>query len=69
MTVLAHRSALARRRGASPLALLAAMLRQARERAALTRLDDAALDDIGVTRAEAEREAARAFWDVAPQRD
>ncbi|SFD46291.1 DUF1127 domain-containing protein [Roseivivax sediminis] len=38
-----------------------------RERAALGRLDDAQLHDIGVTRAEATAEARRPAWD-APER-
>ncbi|MBJ3777209.1 DUF1127 domain-containing protein [Acuticoccus mangrovi] len=38
------------------------------ERDALSRLDDAALRDIGVSRADAEREAGRPFWDVPPSR-
>ena len=35
-----------------------------RQRRALARLDDRALADIGVTRAEALAEAARPVWDV-----
>lgn len=35
-----------------------------RQRQALARLDDAALMDIGLTRAEAEKEAKRPFWDA-----
>ncbi|MEM8730125.1 MAG: DUF1127 domain-containing protein [Pseudomonadota bacterium] len=35
-----------------------------RQRAALARLNDAALKDVGVTREEAEREAGRSVWDV-----
>lgn len=35
-----------------------------RQRAALRRLDDAALADIGLDRQTAEREASRPFWDV-----
>ena len=35
-----------------------------RQRRALEALDDRALEDIGVTRAEAETEAARRFWDA-----
>lgn len=34
-----------------------------RQRRALSRLDDRLLRDIGVTRAEAAREAAKPFWD------
>lgn len=35
-----------------------------RQRAALRRLDDRALADIGLTRYAAEIEASRPFWDV-----
>lgn len=35
-----------------------------RQRRALARLDDAALDDIGVTRREARAEARRPIWDA-----
>ena len=35
-----------------------------RQRAALRRLDDAALRDVGLTRAQAEQEATRPIWDV-----
>lgn len=35
-----------------------------RERVALARLTDAALDDIGITRSEAEKEVNRLFWDA-----
>ena len=35
-----------------------------RQRRALSRLDDAALKDIGVSRGEAHREARRPAWDV-----
>ncbi|MFX0544246.1 DUF1127 domain-containing protein [Roseovarius sp. S1116L3] len=35
-----------------------------RSRRALAALDDAALSDIGLTPAEARREARRAFWDI-----
>lgn len=41
---------------------LALLARRQRDR--LRQLDDAALDDIGLTRAEAENEAARPVWDV-----
>ena len=36
----------------------------ARQRRALTHLDDAALRDVGISREEAETEAARPFWDA-----
>lgn len=35
-----------------------------RQRRALARLDDHALNDIGLTRAEAEAEANRPIWDI-----
>ncbi len=35
-----------------------------RSRRALTALDDAALKDVGLTRHDATREAARPFWDA-----
>lgn len=52
---------------ARPLATrLAGLLRlwtlRASERRALARLDDHALADIGMSRAEARREAAKPFW-------
>ena len=37
-----------------------------RSRRALARLDDHILRDIGLTRAEAEDEAARPIWDAPP---
>ena len=40
------------------------LLSLARQRRALARLDDPALEDIGVTRAEADTEAARPIWDA-----
>lgn len=43
---------------------LGAMIALWRQRRALARLDDRALADIGVTRAEAIAEAARPVWDV-----
>lgn len=36
----------------------------ARQRRRLRALDDAALNDIGISRAEALREASRSFWDI-----
>jgi uncharacterized protein YjiS (DUF1127 family) len=35
-----------------------------RSRRALARLDTAALSDVGLTEAEAQSEARRAFWDI-----
>ncbi len=40
------------------------MLTLYRQRRALARLDDAALDDIGLSRDEALRESRRPFWDL-----
>lgn len=44
---------------------LADMFAVYRERRALSRLDDRALSDIGLTREEAELEVNRPIWDVA----
>lgn len=41
-----------------------AILSLRRQRARLTTLDDDRLADLGLTRAQAETEAARPFWDV-----
>ena len=49
---------------ASALAALAEMIAIRRQRAALGRLDDCRLADLGITRAEAAREARRRAWDV-----
>ncbi|WP_170331580.1 DUF1127 domain-containing protein [Ruegeria arenilitoris] len=40
------------------------LLGLARQRRSLAKLDDRALEDIGVSRAEADTEAARPFWDA-----
>ena len=40
----------------------------ARQRRSLLELDDRLLKDIGITRADAEREASRPFWDPAHAR-
>ena len=53
------------RRGIVATALAWAAL--ARQRRRLAQLDDAALDDMGITRADAQHEAARLPWD-APAR-
>lgn len=45
-------------------ALLSLALAAHRQRKALKLLNDATLSDIGLTRAEAEAEANRPFWDV-----
>lgn len=54
------------RRAPSLLARVMAAHSVARQRKALSELSDAQLADIGLTRAEADREAARPAWD-APQ--
>lgn len=38
-----------------------------KQRRALAQLSDALLRDLGITRAQAAREAARSFWDIAPK--
>jgi uncharacterized protein YjiS (DUF1127 family) len=43
---------------------LVAMMALNRQRARLAQLDDAQLRDIGLTRAEADAEANRPFWDA-----
>jgi len=45
-------------------ARFASFVSLARQRAALQRLDDAQLRDIGLTRDNVRREANRPFWDV-----
>ena len=40
------------------------LLNLARQRRALAKLDDHALNDIGITRTEAETEAGRPLWDA-----
>lgn len=45
-----------------------AAFRTARERRALMRLDEHALKDIGLSRADAYAEWSRPFWDVPGQR-
>lgn len=58
LAVTGHRAGIFRR-------LLAATALH-RQRRSLRDLDDARLTDIGLTRAEAEGEAARSAWDVPP---
>lgn len=41
------------------------MLEVARQRRELASLDDALLADLGLSRYDAQREAARPFWDLA----
>lgn len=53
-----------RRGGKGIFARIAAAFALAAQRRQLAALDDALLEDIGLTRSEARREAARAPWDV-----
>ena len=61
-TTLPRRSAFARR--SSVIGLLGHLYGVWRQRQALKTLDAARLNDIGISRAQAEDEARRAFWDA-----
>ncbi|MCG7494314.1 DUF1127 domain-containing protein [Thalassobius sp. Cn5-15] len=66
MTTMTNRRAAALR-SSRPFSLLSRMLAMQslyRQRRALSALDSAALKDLGLTRAEAEVEAARPIWDA-----
>ncbi len=52
------------RRSISPLRLIRLALAAQSQRRALRELDRAALDDLGLTIAQAQAEADRPFWDV-----
>ncbi|MEM9011551.1 MAG: DUF1127 domain-containing protein [Pseudomonadota bacterium] len=52
-----------RRRPVGIFGLIARWVEVARQRRALSRLDSTQLDDIGLTRKDVSREAARPFWD------
>lgn len=56
-----------RPRLADGVALLFQALDAVRSRQILTELDARMLKDIGVSRADAQREAARAPWDLSPK--
>ena len=58
---------LARKLPRLPQLPLARWRRIRRERLQLLELNDYMLSDIGITREEAGREAARPFWDAAPR--
>ena len=49
-----------------PLPPIRRWLEAARQRRQLATLNDYMLRDLGLTRADAEHEAARPFWDVPP---
>lgn len=49
------------------LANVLCWLAVARQRRHLMKLDDRLLKDVGISRADAEREAARKFWDLPEQ--
>lgn len=53
-----------RENGVTPMASYLAVWRQRRE---LARLSDTMLCDLGISRAQAAREAARPIWDIAPK--
>jgi uncharacterized protein YjiS (DUF1127 family) len=72
-SVLSHRAAHAlpharRQAWRDLVGRLHRMWRAAATRRQLARLDDRALQDIGINRAEALVEAARAPWDLGPRR-
>jgi len=48
----------------NPIALIGHLAAVRRERLALERLDDEALLDLGLTRADVRRETGRSFWDA-----
>ncbi len=61
MAEITRRTVIARRANRPSLSNLLGLWRQRRH---LARLDDRALDDIGLDRATALQEAARPIWDV-----
>lgn len=62
--ILSRHRALSLRFAGRALARVVTALGVARERAALRKLDDRALADMGLTRADVARESARGFWDL-----
>jgi len=64
LMTLINTTPITRRPRASFFGTLMQLAAISRQRKALARLDDAALDDIGVSRAEADREASRPIWDA-----
>ncbi|WP_424940810.1 DUF1127 domain-containing protein [Aliiroseovarius sp. S253] len=64
MTAVTCTNAPAAKRNFSLLAWLATVIQTRRERVALSQLDAQRLDDLGLTRAQAQSEANRPIWDV-----
>jgi uncharacterized protein YjiS (DUF1127 family) len=64
MTSLSRSPALSLSRSFSLIGATFSLLALSRSRQALAGLDARALEDIGVTQAEARREATRPIWDV-----
>lgn len=64
MTAVTCTNAPAAKRGFSLLTWVATIVETRRERIALSQLDANRLDDLGLTRAQADREANRPIWDV-----
>ncbi|MDK3018138.1 DUF1127 domain-containing protein [Pseudodonghicola flavimaris] len=57
-------SSRSRRSRPALIARLAHMISVHRQRRALIKLDDRALEDIGISRSQARAEASRPFWDA-----
>ena len=54
----------------SPASIISILLKGvevSRQRRALAKMDAATLADLGLTRAQAQREAKRTFWDIPQQ--
>lgn len=64
MTAVTCTNAPTAKRNFSLLAWIATVVETRRERAALAQLDASRLEDIGLTRAQADHEANRPIWDV-----
>lgn len=64
MSTLSRSPALSLSRSFSLIGATFSLLALSRSRQALSSLDARALEDIGVTQAEARREATRPIWDV-----
>ncbi|NHQ74267.1 DUF1127 domain-containing protein [Roseovarius gahaiensis] len=64
MTHLSDSTHIISARRTAPLLILRRMLELQRQRRALSRLNDRALQDIGLTRSMADAEARRPLWDI-----